>query len=263
MANYLVILKYAGRMVLPENPDQAKAEIQQLLLPHIMHNEFEMLRVTPWAISDQPTYSYSTEGDFVLLEVKLKLSDNEVNYPDTIREKITNRLQRGHFYNERIVTEHKDGHIRGLITFSELHRHHRYRVNFHYPQALEAVAGGDDDTAVVKEIQMLMQSGEMALGDYSLSTGDSSSQNCQGEEVSSNQTVVEVNVMINEFNIDFQDSDSIYYYVLGEVDACGCQLSYRYTCEEQGSVATHIGLNVHCSYQSLELDDYQDLIQQL
>lgn len=263
MAHYLVILKYPGKMDFPQNQQQAKAEIQQLLLPRVMHNEFEMLKVEPWTVSTELAETYTVEGDCVILEVKLRLEDHEVRSPDKILQRITARLQRGHFFSERIATRQEDGHAQMLVTFSELSRHQRYIVNFHYQDTLEAIAGGGDDTAIVKEIQMLMQCGEMALGDYAVAREQEQEQRCGTQEIKSNETIVEVNVMINEFNIDFQDSDSIYYYVLGEVDACGCQLGYRYDCRGTTHIATHIGLTVYCSYKALELDDYQDLIQQL
>jgi hypothetical protein len=263
MANYIVILKYSGKLDFPQNQQQAKAEIQQLLLPRVMHNEFELQRIEPWTVSTEPAGSYTAEGDCVILEIKLRLGDNEVRSRDKILERITTRLQRGNFFSERIAIKQDQEHFQSLITFSELNRHHRYLVNFHYPDTLEAIAGGGDDTAIVKEVQMLMHCGEMALGDYAVIREEGHEQRCDTKEIKNNETTVEVNVMINEFNIDFQDSDSVYHYVLGEVDACGCQLSYRYDCKSAEHVATHIGLTVYCSYKALELDDYQDLIQQL
>jgi hypothetical protein len=263
MANYLVLLKYPGSIPFPADREKARAETQQLLLPHVMHNEFELMRIEPWSASQQPSAAYKTGERCVVLEIKMSLTEAQLQSPDKILGKIKARLQRGHFCNERITTAQDHGREYSIITLSELNRHQRYVVSFHYQGALETRNGSSDDDAIVKEIQMLMQCGEMALGDYMPARSEGIDKDCRGHEVDRSETIVEVNVMINEFNIDFQDSDSIYYYVLGELDSCGCKLAYSYECSGEHKTATHIGLNVYCSYQALEIDDYEDLLQQL
>lgn len=263
MANYLVLLKYPGSIPFPADVEKARAEAQQMLLPHIMHDEFELMRIEPWFASQEASAGYKTAEQCVVLEVKMSLTDAQLLSPDKILQKIKARLQRGHFCNERIVAAQDHGRAYTIITLSELSRHQRYTVTFHYQDRLETLNSNSEDDAIVKEIQMLMQCGEMALGDYMPARSAETEKDCRGHEVGCSETIVEMNVMINEFNIDFQDSDSIYYYVLGELDSCGCQLGYKYDCSMDNMTATHIGINVHCSYQALEIDDYEDLLQQL
>jgi hypothetical protein len=179
-------------------------------------------------------------------------------------QKIAQRMQRAHFHIERLETSH-DGFVRSVITLSELQRHRRYIVHFHYPLIPESVSADGADKDIVNEICMLLQCGEMALGTYRLFDTDAaeSGHQCGANEIRANQTIVEVNVMVNEFNIDFEDSESIYYYVLGQIEACGCRLSYKYNCVNGEDIETHIGVEVYCAYSALERDDYDDLIQQL
>ncbi|MDV6167109.1 hypothetical protein R1T16_01645 [Flavobacterium sp. DG1-102-2] len=265
MANYLVILYRAGKIDFSLSQDQAMIEAHEKLVPHLQHNEFEFISVEPWTASDSASAAihHPFGEESVILKIKIKLNDLELQSTEAIMNKIKARMLRGHFYLEEISNA-VHGSEQLIFIFSELQRHHRYTVAFHYMGALESIEKGASEDEIIKEIQMLLQAGEMALGHYDIADiEDLSGTPCEEIEISGNETIIKVHVMINEFNIDFDDSESIYYYVLGELDGCGCRLRYKYTCEGSKGNATFIGVSVHCSYQPLAIDDYDDLIQQL
>ena len=165
MANYLILLRLPGKIDFPDDADMAQLESINLVQPRMQRNEFELLRVVPCSpseISDPSIYENQASEDTVILEAKMRLTDKEIQLPNKILQKITLAMQRGRMHLERLQNNEAQA-APSIVTISELNRHNRYIVNFHYPKILASVTHDSAENVIANEVLQLLQGGEMAL----------------------------------------------------------------------------------------------------
>lgn len=266
MENYIVTLKYHGRVDFPGDPEQAMVEAQGILLPLIKQHEFKLLAITELQISERSTHSdYSSDlfEQCCVLEVKIRLSEEELSNETSIYDRIIYEAESGKFIVERIDENPGDDVQQSLVTIAEKDRYHHYLVNFKVEGQLENLTS-DKDEEIITEILMLLQAGDVALLAYEVTHDLEIDNQCETDPdtITENHTIFEIRLVINEFNVDFNDIETLYYYVLGQLSHCESAVTYKYSCGDAPNIKTVIGVDIHCSVQSLAFDDIEDLFEE-
>jgi len=263
MENYIVTLKYPGKIELPENPEQAFSDAQNIILAFF--NQFTIITVSELQVSERTTpadYSADLYEQCTVLEVKIRLTEQELLDEAAIFKRIFQDLTNGKFIVERI-DEHSEGDIvQSLLTFSEKERFHHYLVNFKVEGQLENLATQKDED-IITEVLMLLQAGDVALLAYEVTHDLEIDNHCDSDssKITENHTIFEIRLVINEFNVDFNDIETLYYYVLSQLTHCESAVTYKYNCGYEPYIKSVVGIDIHCNIQSLEFDDVEDLFE--
>ena len=112
---------------------------------------------------------------------------------------------------------------------------------------------------------MLLQSGDVQLLNYEITHELEIDNHCDSDDtdITENHTIFEIRLVVNEFNVDFHDLETFYYYVLGQLSHCESAIAYKYVCGEEPHIKTVIGIDIHCHIQTVEFDDIDDLFEHL
>lgn len=294
MEKYIVAFKYNGKLSLSEDEEQAVIEAPITLLPMLQQGAFEFLSINhlfPSERSQHTDYDPTGSRTWTIVEVKLLLTDEEAKDTGALLQKVTDDLMQQKLILERIDEELLSDEIleqahltsgeqeellednevedidtisQTIITFSHRDRNRRYLVELKYNDQLESVAQKASDDHIIKELVMLMQGGDaIELGTHELTHDDEIDNHFDEDGSEDNTTLFHIRLMINEFVVDLNDSEALYYYILAQLSHCQAEITFRYSAGERPTLKTVIGIDLHCDFQSLDLDDSDDLTQQL
>jgi len=266
MDNILVVMKYWGSINFPDDPDRALIEAPALLLPLLKTGQFELLTAAPWYAWEQTHHADYDDDVFdkrCILEVKMGLQSHELAEPDAIIRHIIAGVEQGKYLVERIDENQGPDVLQSIVTLSEASKTRPYLVEFKVPRQLESLGANAPDADIIKEILMLLQGGDVEIVDYNPTHEEEFDNHCDDSEVSENHTIFEIRLKLNEFNVDMNDPESVYYRVIDLLSLCDASITYNYNCGDAPLQKTVIGIDVRCTNKMARMDDYDDLKQQI
>lgn len=294
MDKYIVAFKHNGKIALPDDEEAAAIQAPITLLPMLQEGAFEFYSIKhifPSERTIQFDYDPTASETYTIVEVKMMLTDDEAENTEALLKKVADDLAAQHLLLERIdeelysdpmfaeaklSTEEKIELAEGeevdedtatsqtIITFSHRDRNRHYLVELKYNGQLEAVEQKASDGHIIHELVMMMQADADAqdaiqLVSYELTHDEEIDNHCDEGDSNENKTEFHIRLQVNEFVLDLHDPEAVYYYVLGQLVNCQPEITFRYPCGEPPLQKTVIGIDLHCSMETLSSGIIEDL----